>query len=366
MNRMLQIISLFSIVMLSSCSKSDDNAPTVRVEVAEVTIQDVPNYIETIGNVYANSIVQVRPQVQGILLNAYFKQGDYVKQGDLLYEIDPRPYKAALDQSQATLLKDQATLKLAQDTLQRYTEIANKDFISPLTFDQYKTNVKTAEAQVATDLATVEINQINLDYTKIASPIDGKISVYNIYPGNLVTVNDPVALTEIRQIAPAEIRFTVPQKDFQEVQKHQATENLKFDVFLPYENDRRFEGILYFVDNHVDLQTGTILLKGLVPNQDHVLWPGEFIRVRIFLKLQKDAIVVPFSAVQTGQKGSYVYVVQPDMTVKAVNVTPGQKLDSKITIDAGLNKGDRVVTNGQINLRNGSHIEIVKQEKTSP
>lgn len=347
-----------NLVVLNSCSKQENpvTQPPVRVESSVVSQKDVRNYIEAIGNVYEYSIVQIKPQVQGILLKAYVEQGSFVKKGDLLYEIDPRPYQAALDQAKATLLKDQAALELAKNTVKRYADVAAKDYISALTFEQYNTNSLAASAQVATDEASVEIAQINLDYAKITSPIDGKVSAYNIYPGNLVVVNDPTALIEIRQISPADIRFSIPQKDFQDVQKFQASGDIKFEVYLPYENDQKFKGSLYFIDNHVNLQTGMILLKGLIPNEDKTLWPGEFVRVRLFTSNQQQALVIPQPAIQIGQKGSYVYVIQPDMSVQLVYVTTGQLINSEIVITSGLKEGDKVVTNGQLNLKNGSKV----------
>lgn len=354
------------LLALVSCSKEERReVPPVRVETAKVIQKDVKNYIEAIGNVYETSIVQIRPQVQGILLKAYASQGDFVQKGDLLYEIDPRPYQAALDQAEANLTKNRAALELAQSTVKRYADVAAKDYISALTFEQYNSNVKSAAAQVETDTASVEIAQINLDYSKITSPIDGKISVYNIYPGNLVVVNDPTALTEIRQITPADIRFSIPQKDFQEIQNSQkGLDEIKLEVFLPYDNDRRFQGTLYFIDNHVDLQTGMILLKGLVPNEDKILWPGEFVRVRILTSTLENALVIPLSALQTGQKGKYVYVVRPDMSVDLVYVTTGIQTDSEIVITTGLNPNDIIVTNGQLNLRNGSKVLISHTQST--
>lgn len=350
------------LMLMASCSPTPPKPapPPVRVEVAHAEVKDIPLYVEAIGNVYEYSIVQIRPQVQGILLNAYASQGDFVKAGDLLYEIDSRSYKAILDQAKAALVKDQAAVEIAQSTLKRYGELVNKDFISKLTYEQYQTNLASAEAQVAIDKAAIESAQINFDYCKIFSPIEGKLSVFNIYPGNLVTVNDPNALTEIRQINPIEVRFSIPQRDFQELQKIQSSNNLKFEAFLPFEDNRKFEGEVFFVDNHVDLSTGTILIKGIIPNQEKILWPGEFVRVKVLLKMMPNTVVIPFAAIQTGQEGDYVYVVDAEMTAKAVKVTVGEKIDDAIAIYSGLNANDVVVTNGQLNLGSGSKVIIVQ------
>jgi membrane fusion protein, multidrug efflux system len=359
MNRFFQLIFLLNILFFYSCKKEKTpEQAAVKVEAGEVVKQSVRNFIESIGNVYESSLVQIRPQVQGILLKAYVKQGNFVKSGELLYEIDPRPYKASLDQAKATLLKDIASLDIAKRTVKRYTDVAKRDFISPLTFEQYISTSQGAKGQVAADMAALEIAKINLDYCTITSPIDGRVSLFNIYPGNLVVVNDPTALIEIRQVTPVDIRFTITQRDFQEVQKIQAKEDLKFEVLLPYENNRKFEGTLYFIDNHVDLQSGTVLLKGIILNEDLALWPGQFVRVHLFTITQEHALVVPYSAIQIGQKGSFVYVIEADETVKIVPVTTGQKFDSYIVVNSGLNLGDKIVTKGQLNLRNGAKIVI--------
>lgn len=359
----MKYMLLFLALCSSSCSSPPENiaTPPVNVEIAEVQQQEVQEFIEAIGNIYASAIVQIRPQVQGVLIKSYVKEGIDVKEGDLLYEIDPRPYKAALDEAQATLLKDQASLELAKSTVKRYSELVKKDYISALTYEQYGTNAQTAEAQVQLDLASVELAKINLGYTQIKSPLTGRIGNYNIDVGNIVIANDPNAIIEIRRLIPIEVRFSIPQKDFQEVQKYQNKENLTFAAFLPYDDTRTFTGYVFFIDNHIDLQTGTILLKGYYQNEELALWPGEFVRVRIYTKLSPQALVIPFSAIVTGQKGPFVYVVQPDMTVQTVPVTTGQRLNQSIVIQEGLKVGNKVITNGQINLKNGSKIVVKGQ-----
>lgn len=359
MNKFYFLVILSGFISFSSCQKKKAEPQAVRVEVVCVTQQDVQTYIEAIGNVFEHSIVRIRPQVQGILIKAHQKQGSYVKEGDLLYEVDPRTYAAALAEARATLVKDKATLAFAENTVSRYTQVAAKDYLAPLTFDQYKTNVQTASAQVALDIAAEEIACINLDNCTISSPMNGKIGIYNIYPGNLVLANDPNAIVEIRQMAPIDIQFPISQRDFQEIQKFRSSaESMKFEVFLPYEKEKKCDGTLFFIDNHIDLLTGTILLKGSVDNEKEELWPGEFARVHLLTQLEKDALVIPASAVQWGQKGSYVYVVNEDMTVRFVQVIVGQKTGSDIVIKEGLSLNELVVTNGQLNLREGSKITI--------
>lgn len=363
MNFRAYIYFFACMILLAGCSKPAPKRelPPVRVEVNEVVQKDIPLFIETIGNVYETSLVQIRPQAQGILLKASVEQGQIVQEGDLLFEIDPKSYQAALDQAKANLMRDQALLEIAQITVKRNADLLKKDFISKLAYEQYEANVKQAEGQVEADKAAIQTAQINLNYTKIFSPISGKVSLYNVYPGNLVVINDPNFLIEIRQITPIDVRFTLPQRDFQELQKHHEIKDLPFQVFLPSEDDKPFTGTLYFFDNHIDLNTGTLLLKGRIANEDHVLWPGEFVRVRLMLKTEENAIVAPYSAIQIGQKGHYVFLVQPDQTVKVADVVVGQRLDSVVIIQSGLKAGDKVVTNGQLNLRSGAKVEVVSR-----
>lgn len=349
-------LALFIGTLVSCQEQTTNEKTTSRVHAEAVREETVRNFIETIGNVFESSLVEIRPQVQGILLNAAVKQGDDVKIGDLLYEIDPRPYQAALDEAKATLLKDQAALELAKSTVERNRSLAQKDYISALTFEQYNTNVKTAEAAVAMDFAAVEIAKINLEYCKIFSPIDGKISIYNIYPGNLVVVNDATALTEIRTLSPVEVRFTIPQRDLQEAKN---LKQLEIEAHLPYEEEKSFAGAVFFIDNHIDLQTGTILFKSLVPNVDYLLWPGQFLRVRLYTKTIENALTVPYEAIQIGQNGKFVYAITKDNFIKIVPVTTGTRVNSSILVEGDLKKGDQVVTNGALNIRENTKVEIV-------
>lgn len=343
---------------LSGCSSS--SKPPSRafpVIVAEVTQEDVPVYLEAIGNVYSWSTVQVRAQVSGKLLKAHVQQGQDVKKGDQLFTIDPKPYQAALDKAKAILQKDEATLAFDKQKVTRYQELVKKNYVAQLTYDQYATDVKTLEAQVAFDKADVDLNTINLAYCYILSPIDGRISQFTVDPGNIVTPNDTTPITEIRQITPANVQFALPQKDFQEVKKI-FKQTIKFEVLLQESKAPIQTGEVYFIDNHVDLSTGTILLKGRVENKERILWPGEFVRVRLLLKTTPKAILVPPGAVQVGQQGKYVYVLKADNTVDLRIVTTGVRYNNRIVIEKGLNPHEIVVVDGQINLRPGIKVSV--------
>lgn len=251
-----------SLLLTSGCGqKPKPPPPAMPILVADVTEQDVPIFIETFGTVLSPLDVQIRPQVGGIVQKAFVKQGQYVKKGDPLYQIDPRPYQAALDRAQATLEKDQAALAIAEITVSRNQELVKRDYISKLTYEQYQANVKAAKGQVLSDQADIELAQLNLEWSKPVSPIDGKISQYNIDPGNLVISNDTAFLTNVRQINPIDIEFNIPQKNFVVVQDANKAGTLKVFAILPERPNTPREGHLYFVDNHVDPATNTILLR---------------------------------------------------------------------------------------------------------
>lgn len=330
------------------------------VTIKEVTQRDVPIFIEAIGNVYSLQTVLIRPQVGGIVQEAYIKQGQYVKTGDPLYKIDPRPFQANLDRAKAALIKDTAALQFAQEQVRRYSEVVQKDYVSKLTFNQYQSQVDLNRGQILSDQADIALAQLNLEWSIPVSPINGKISQFNIDPGNLVTANDPNALTDIRQITPADIRFTIPQQQFIQVQKALQQGSLKFEVFLPQEPDKPREGLIYFIDNHINQATGTILLKGTVPNEDEFFWPGEFVQIRLWLRIQPNAILVPEEAIKIGQEGAYVYIYQPaSSTAEYRRVTKGEKIGPFIVIEKGVQPGEQVILKGQNNLRPGSKVTVV-------
>lgn len=359
-------IILLLCIFLAGCSSEEKKAPTYPVTLGETTQKDVPIFIEVIGNVYSLQVVQVRPQVGGILLEAYVKQGQYVKKGDPLYKIDPRPYEADLEKAKAALIKDQAALKLAEITVERNKELVKNDYVAKLTFDTYEANVKSAEGQVKSDEADIALAQLNVEWTVPKSPIDGKISQYNIYPGNLVITNDPNALTDIRQITPADIWFYITQKEFYKVQKSMHEGLFKFEVILPENPDQARQGNIYFIDNHVDLNTGSILLKGTVPNADEMFWPGEFVRVRLQLKVQKNAVLVPDEAVKIGQNGAFVYVYKSDTsTVEYRLIEKGVRVGNLRVVNKGLTLGEKVVVRGQVNLRPNAKVYIAENLEAS-
>lgn len=340
--------------------------PVILVEVGEVTQSDVPIFVEAIGNVSSLLTVQVRPQVGGMITNTYITQGAFVKKDQILYKIDPRPFQAILDKAKATLLKDIAALQLAETKVKRYQELVTKNYVSQLSFEELQTDVDLNKAQIMVDKAEVDTAQLNLDYSTIKAPMDGRISQFRVDTGNVVVANDQNALTEIRQIDPAEVDFSISQNTFFDIKEALANQTLTMYVNLPEMTEPR-KGEVFFIDNHVDLQTGTILLKGVVPNKDYLLWPGEFVTVRLLLKTQKNALLVPEGTVQVGQNGFYLYVYNSETsTVELRNVKVGNKFEHMTVINEGVRLGEKVVTNGQINLRPGAKVAIAHPDALQP
>lgn len=359
---MKSFLSLTAIMMLflAACSKNKPKQERVYpIAVAEVSQQDVPIYIKVIGNVYSLRIVEIRPQVGGVLEEAYVAEGQYVKKGDPLYKIDPRQYQAAVDKAKATLLKDQATLNFSEKQVERNKELTEQDYVSKLTYEQYLSQMAFNKAVILSDQADLDFANLQLEWCVPTSPITGKISAYNIDPGNLVTANDPNALTTIRQMTPADIHFNITQKEFTRVQEALKRGRLKFEAILPQDPLHPREGSIYFVDNHIDLTTGTILLKGTVDNEDEKFWPGEFVNVWLHLKTEEHALLVPEEAVNIGHDGSYVYIYVPESSTAEYRlVTRGEKVDHQIVIEKGVKLGEKVIIRGQHNLLPGAKVYI--------
>lgn len=361
---LLIFLFLFHLMFAVSCkSSSKQSLRAYPVTIGEVKKKDVVVYIESIGNVYSLQNVLIRPQVGGIVVEAYVKQGQYVKKGDPLYKIDPRPFQAALERAEATLAKNEATLKYSEEQLERNKELVSKDYVSKLNYEQFVSQVNFNKAQLQSDKAEVALAELNLEWTIPRAPMDGKISQYNIDPGNLVTANDPTALTDIRQITPADIRFGINQTDFVKVQQAKQNGSLKFEVMLPQDSTHPRLGNIYFIDNHLNQATGTILLRGTVQNEDEMFWPGEFVRVRLHLGTIKDALVVPEQAIKLGQEGAYLYVYHPETsTVEYRSVVKGETLNHLVVILEGIEAGEKVVLQGQNNLLPGAKVFISTQD----
>jgi len=358
---------LSALLLLSGCYRTPKpkNQPP-NVTTAAIKQYDVPIYIDTIGQAIASVSVQVRPQVQGKLLKAYFEQGAIVNEGDILYMIDPRPYQAVLDEAKAQLLHDQALLEIAEKTVERYKTVVQNDFISILTWEQYESNAKAAKAQVELDKAAIAAAQLNVDFCSVVAPVSGKISYTNVYVGNILIAYDTNYITIILPFNPIDITFSLSQQHFELIRREQGNEGVwPFIAMLPEDPQVKLEGKTYFIDNQIDQNTGTILLKGRCSNTKRSLWPGEFMKVKVLHKIAKNAFVVPPGAILIGKDGAYLYTLDEEQKAAAHNVTVLTRTEEYIAVESpDLKKGGIVVVNGQINIAPG--MVVNPQLQTEP
>ena len=330
-------------------------AAVVPVSVATITKKDVPVRLHAIGNVEPLTTVAIKARVDGQIDAVRFKEGDEVRQGAVLFEIDRRPFEAQLAQAKANVLKDQALLDHAREQEKRYKDLLERKFISADGYEQVRTNAETAAATVTADQAAVRSVQLSLDYCTIRSPLTGYAGKVMIQQGNLVKANDTQALVVVNQVVPINVSFSVPESELAAVRRYQADGELSVGVELPG-GSKPAPGKLSFIDNTTDVATGTIKLKAEFANTDKALWPGQFVNVVLTLTSQKDAIVAPSTAVQNGPNGQYVFVVTPDQTVALRDVKIARTEGDQSVIASGLAPGDVVVIAGQLRLAPGTRV----------
>jgi membrane fusion protein, multidrug efflux system len=348
------------LLWLSACStKSAETAPNlaVPVTVAKAVQKTVAINLTAIGTAEAYSTVSIKSQVNAILEQVHFKQGDFVKKGDLLFTLDARPFQSALAQSEANLARDQAQAELNQVQSARYQKLYDAGVAPKEQFDQMKATADSQEALVHADQAAVQSSKLQLQYCTIYSPTDGRTGALQVYPGNLVKENDVPILVVINQISPIFMDFSVPEQYLGVVKKYMSGGRLQIEA-TPYGETVSEVGYLTFVDNNVDNTTGTIKLKGTFPNDDHRLWPGQFSVVSLRLAEEEKAIVVPSQAVQTGQSGDFIFVVKSDQTVESHPVKVARQLGGESVIASGIAAGDTVVTDGQLRLIPGIKVQV--------
>lgn len=325
------------------------------VIVAKVERASVPWELGATGTVEPLQTVAVASQVSGILTQVGFNEGDEVKRGQVLFRIDPRPYQAALQQAQAVLAKDQAQLVAAEQDVKRYEALATKDYVTPQQFEQMKANAASLRATVSADDAAVDNAQLNLQYATIRAPIDGRAGALLLRQGNLVRAAGQT-LVVVNQLRPILVRFSVPAANLTSIRKYKS-DSLMIHAQPASGVGETSQGTLSFMDNAVDTTTGTILLKGLFPNKNGELWPGEFVNVALELFVERDAIVAPAAAIVQSQNGTYVFVIE-DGTAKTRDVTVARTVGDIAIISKGLSPGEMVVTDGQIRLTPGAKVQI--------
>lgn len=386
--------TLFAVAQIA-CNTSSPSAakgpagrggfPASPVTAAKVELKDVPVQVRQIGSVEAVSVIAVKAQIGGELTKVLFREGDDIRKGQQLFEIDPRPYQQAIDQAQAAVQKDnaliaQAEANLSRDRVQaanakeqadRYAALAKDGLISKDQNSTYQTTYNTqaetlkadeaainsAKASLNVDQAALATAKLNLSYCFIPSPIDGRAGALLVQAGNLVKANDTNALVNINQMQPVDVSFSVPEQFLNEVRA--ADRDHPLAVTAVVSSDHRAQGRLTFIDNAVDNTTGTIKLKAEFPNADRALWPGQFVNVVMILRTLKGATVIPSSAIQAGQEGQFVYVVKPNQTVESRIVKPGETIDNQIVVESGLQPGETVVTDGQMRLAPGAPVKVV-------
>ncbi len=330
----------------------------VPIVAAPVMQRDVPIYLRGLGSVTAYNTVTIKSRVDGELVKVNFKEGDEVKPGALLVQIDPRPFEVALHQAEATLARDQAQLVDAQVNYARYQKLGQEGVLAQQQVDTAKALVGQLEGTIGADKAQIENAKLQLSFTRITAPIAGRIGLRLVDPGNIVHASDPNGLLVITQLHPIAVLFTLPEDDLQSVLKQMRKGPLSVDAYTRDDATKIATGKLLTINNQIDPTTGTDKLKAVFDNVDNTLWPNQFVNVRLLLDVKKNALTIPTAGIQRGSQGSFVYVVKPDKTVEMRPVQPGVTDGNNSEIAAGLNPGDMVVTDGQDKLQPGAKVEV--------
>jgi multidrug efflux system membrane fusion protein len=332
--------------------------PPPLVTVVKATAQDVPKYLDEIGRNTAFESVTITPQVGGRVTERHFQDGENLRQGQLLFVIDPRPYKAQVDAAQAALAQAKAALDLARIQFARDEEVIGTRAISKQDYDTKKNTVDVDQAQVDSAQASLETAQLNLEYCYIHSPIDGRAGARLVDVGNVVQANSS-SLLSIQRLDPIYANFTVTESDLPEVQKQMSSGALTAAVRLPSDpQGTARDGRVEFLDNAVQNGSGTVNLRATMRNSDHHFWPGQFVDVKLVLATQKAAVLIPSQAAQISQQGSFVYVVKPDSTAELRPVKLGQRQGDQVAVTEGIAADEQVVLTGQMLVRPGGKVRL--------
>lgn len=332
--------------------------PAISVAAAVARRENVPVYVRGLGTVQAFNTVRVAARVDGQITQVFFTEGQEVKAGDPLFQIDPRPFQAALDQAEAAKERDEAQLKGALLDLDRYLKLLPSGWQTRQSYENQQATVGQLQGAIKADQARIDTAKLNLEYATVVSPLDGRTGARLVDLGNFVQASQGTALVMITQIKPIFVNFTVPQDLLDRVRRAQARQPLKV---LAYSNDdqtRLAAGTLSLINNQVDAATGTVVIKATFDNIDERLWPGELVSARVILATQENAVTVPMAAVLEGSEGAYVYVIKPDDTVEHRNVVVAQSEEGLAVIEQGLAAGDSVVVEGQGRLSDEAKIKL--------
>jgi multidrug efflux system membrane fusion protein len=330
----------------------------VAVSVVSASREDMPIFLSALGSVHAANTVQIRPMIEGPLQRVDFIEGQEVKKGDVLAVIDPRIYKASLDQARAKLAQDQAQLESDRRDLERNTQLAERSFASKQIVDQQRAAVAKGEALVEADQAAIQSAQVQLDYTTITAPFDGRVGIRGVDAGNIVRPSDTTPIATLTQHQPISVLFSLPEAQLAQLRKAQAAGQGEVLAYDPEGGSRIATGKLQVVDNQIDPQTGTIRVKAEFENEDNALWPGQFVPVKIRISTRQGIVALPSAVIQRGPEGLYVWLVGPDRKAKMAPVKTGPVQDDKTIVESGISPGDRVITAGQYRLQPNSVVQF--------
>ena len=349
----------------------ENPTPLAPVYVAISQKKDVPEDINTVGEVESFATVEIKSRVEGELTEIFFEEGAYVNAGDPLFTIDTRPFQAKVDEAKAILQRDKATLNKAREDLRRYSSLIKQEAISREEFEQAQATAQALEATVRSNEATLANAQLQLEYSNIKSPINGRTGRILVRPGNIVKANADTALLIIEQMQPVRVTFPVPERYLNQIIERMKKEKLQVLAKPPQSTQpgqKEASGLLSFVDNSVNAPTGTILLKAIFENQDERLWPGQFVDVKLNLDVMRGVVTIPSQAIQQSQKGPYVYVVssvkngeENQHVVEMRQVETGYMTEDETVIVKGLLEGETVVTKGQLRLVPGAKVKILQE-----
>lgn len=341
-----------------SSGDARQSVPPVPVTVAAVVQKDVPVEVRVVGTAESVSTVQVLPQVSGLIQEVHFKEGDNVKKGQLLFTIDTRPYRATLSAAQAELEKNKALADQAHADLERYEKLGAEGLTSQLDLSKARANAAALDATLGQNRASIQSSSINVQFAAIRSPIDGKTGSLLVHAGNVVSPTDVRPLVVIRSLAPMYVRYAVPEQFLPAIRSRFKQERVVVQATPRGAAAEPVTGELSLIENTVDPATGKIDMKARFSNESEMLWPGQFVDVVVRLSVQRGALVVPESAVQTGQDGSYVFVVGPDLKANMRKVDVDRTVGSEVVLRSGVSPGDRVVSDGQVRLRDRAAVQI--------
>jgi len=360
------VFPLAAAFLLSSCGKKEQGQaaqpatgrPAAPVVVASVEQQDIPVQIHAIGNVEAYQTVFIRSQVNGQIQKIFFKEGDDVREGQPLFQLDKRPFQAELERAAGQLKRDQAQGENSRLQAERYSDLEKQGIVAHEQADQLRAQAKAESAAVEADKAALEAARVQLQYTDILAPINARAGVLMINLGNLVKANDTPYLVQLNQVTPIYVTFSVPEGNLDRVRQRYASGQLKVLALPKGQADHPVEGKLTFIDNGVDTTTGMFKLKGTFQNSNRRLWPGQFVDVALELSTQKNAIVIPTKAIQNGQQGDYVYVIRVDSTAESRAVKQVGTYQNLTLISDGLKAGEQVVVNGHMRVVPNSKVIV--------